>query len=123
MLWEDQELNHATPETKFPEVFFTSLELPSLAERKSGDYLLVDQEKLDAMIKTGELGSRTKGVRIKRLCMFFRLFCSLGPGEEHYPTLGVMHFWSNSVSKYAIFCFSPNNDWLKVLVVTASAPA
>ena len=123
MRWEDQELNHSTPENKFPEVFFASLELPGLAEKKLGDYLEVNQAKLDLMVQAGELDKRTKGVRIERLCLFFRLFCSLGPGGDNYPTLGVMHFWSNSMSKYAIFCFSPNNDWLKVMVVTASAPA
>jgi len=123
MRWEDQELNHSTPETKFPEVFFASLELPGLAEKKSGEYLMVDQEKLDAMIQAGELSKRISGVRIDRLCLFFRLFCSLGPGRDNYPTLGVMHFWSNSVSKYVICYFSPNNDWLKVMVVTASAPS
>ena len=123
MRWEDQELNHSTPETKFPEVFFASLELPMLAEKNSGEYLEVNQEKLDAMIKSGELSKRTSGVRIDRLCLFFRLFCRLGPGGDNSPTLGVMHFWSNSISKYAIFIFSPNNDWLKIMVVTAPAPA
>jgi hypothetical protein len=123
MRWEDQELNHSTPETKFPEVFFAGLELPGIAEKKPNEYLEINQGKLDAMIASGELNKRTMGVKIDRLCLHFRLFCSLGPGGDHYPTLGVMHFWSNSVSKYAVFSFSPRNDWLKIMVVTAPASA
>jgi len=122
MRWEDQELNHATAETKFPEVFFTSLELPGLAEKTPGEYMVINQSRLDVMIQSGELSKRTCGVKIDRLCLFFRLFCRLGPGGDNYPTFGVMHFWSNSISKYTIFYFSPKNDEFKMMVISASAP-
>ena len=123
MRWEDQELNHATPENKFPEVLFAGLSLLGHASEHQRQYLRIDQKKLETMVAEGALNERAKGARIDRLCLHFRLFCSLGPGGDHYPTLGVTHFWQDSVSLYAIFYFSQNNDWLEIMVVSAPAPA
>jgi hypothetical protein len=74
------------------------------------------------MVEDGALSQKAAGVRIDRLCLHFRLFCRLGPGGDNYPTLGVTHFWQDSVSLYAIFYFSAKNDWLKIMVVMAPAP-
>ena len=122
MCWEDQELNHATPENKFPEVFFAKLHLLGYAAKHQNQYLRVNQQKLDATVQSGTFSQRASGVRINRLCLLFRLFCQLGPGGDHYPSLGVTHFWENSVSLYAIFYFSPKNDWLDIMVIKAPAP-
>jgi hypothetical protein len=122
MRWEEQELNHATPENKFPEVLFAGLSLLGRASKHQNEYLRVDQQKLDAMIAAGALNQRAVGARIDRLCLHFRLFCRLGPGGDHYPTLGVTHFWQDSVSLYAVLYFSPKNDWLDIMVIKAPAP-
>ena len=122
MQWEDQEINYATPENKFPEVFFSSLELRTHAGKRPGEYIRIDQEALEEMIGAGVLSQRTKGVRIDRLCLFFRLFCRLGPGGGHQPSLGITHYWVNSNSRYAIFYFSPLNDWFDIMDIEASAP-
>jgi hypothetical protein len=122
MRWEDQELNYATPENKFPEVLFARLNLLVHASQHQGQYLQVDQQKLDKMIEFGTLSKRAAGARIDRLCLQFRLFCLLGPGGDNYPALGVTHFWQNSVSLYAILYFSQKNDWLNIMFVTAPAP-
>ena len=122
MRWEDQELNHATPENKFPEVFFAGLSLLGYASDHQGQYVRVDQKRLDQMLQDGDFSKQATGARIDRLCLHFRLFCRLGPGGDQYPTLGVTHFWQNSVSLYAILYFSPKNDWLDIMAVTAPAP-
>ena len=121
MRWEDQELNHETPENKFPEVLFAGLGLLGHASRHQSEYLRVDQEKLDVMVADGTL-KRATGARIDRLCLHFRLFCRLGPGGDHYPTLGITHFWQDSVSLYSVFYFSPKNEWLEIMVIHAPAP-
>ena len=122
MRWEDQELNHATPESKFPEVLFAGLGLRGYASKHQGHYLRVDQKKLDEMVESGALNQRAAGARIDRLCLHFRLFCRLGPGDDTYPALGVTHFWQNSVSLYAILYFSSKNDWIDILVLAAPEP-
>jgi hypothetical protein len=38
MRWEDQELNHATPENKFPEVLFAGLGLLGFAAKQLSSY-------------------------------------------------------------------------------------
>ena len=53
--WEDQELNHATPENKFPEVFFAGLSLPMFAAKQRGKYFYFDQTKLNEMLESGLL--------------------------------------------------------------------
>jgi hypothetical protein len=122
MRWEDQELNHATPENKFPEVLFAGLSLLGHASKHQSQYLRVDQQKLDEMVAAGTLNQRAAGARIDRLCLHFRLFCRLGPGGDHYPALGITHFWQDSVSLYAVLYFSPQNDWLDIMVIKAPAP-
>jgi hypothetical protein len=122
MRWEDQELNHATPENRFPEVLFAGLSLLGHASRHQSQYLRVDQPKLDEMVSDGILNQRAAGARIDRLCLHFRLFCRLGPGGDHYAALGITHFWQDSVSLYAVLYFSPKNDWLDIMVITAPAP-
>ena len=116
--WEDQELNHATPETKFPEVFFAGLSLPMFAAKQRGKYFYFDQTKLNEMLESGLLTERALGVRIDQLCLHYRLFCRLNPGGDAYPTFGVMHFWKDSESLYSIFYFAPKNDWFKIMVVS-----
>lgn len=74
------------------------------------------------MVERGTLNERAAGVRIGRLCLHFRLFCRLGPGGDHYPSLGVTHFWQDSASLYAVLYFSPRNEWLDVMVVAAPPP-
>ena len=83
MRWEDQELNHETPENKFPEVLFAGLSLLGHASEHQRQYLRIDQKKLETMVAEGALNERAKGARIDRLCLHFRLFCSLGPGGDH----------------------------------------
>jgi hypothetical protein len=122
MRWEDQELNHTMPENKFPEVLFAGLNLLGHASKHQSRYIRVDQQELDKMVEIGTLSQKAAGVRIDRLCLHFRLFCRLGPGGDRYPALGVTHFWQDSVSLYAILYFSPKNDWLDIMVVTAPAP-
>lgn len=106
MRWEDEELNHATSEHKCPEVLFAGLSLLHRAAQHPGAYLRVDQKNLDEMITAGALSSKAKGARINWLCLHFRLLCRLGPGGDHYPALGVTHFWQNSASLYAILYLS-----------------
>jgi hypothetical protein len=122
MRWEDQELNHATPETKFPEVLFAGVSLVAYASGHQGHYLRVDQNELDRLIQDGMLPKAAIGTRIDRLCLHFRLFCRLGPGGDHYPALGVTHFWQDLLSLYPILYLSPKNDWLEIMVITAPAP-
>ena len=121
MRWEDQELNHSTSEFKFLEVFYAGIGLQGYASKHQGQYLRVDQKKLDEMVADGTLKRATRA-RIDRLCLHFRLFCRLGPGGDHYPVFGVTHFWLDSVSLYTILYFSPKNDWLDIMVITAPAP-
>jgi len=129
MQWSDQEINHGTAETKFPEVLLASFELRGEAFKKRGQYLRVDQEVLDEMLVFGELSKHSRGVRIDRLCLLFRVYSGLSPGGEGYPVLGVSHYWqcesrSESASKslYAILYISPENDWLKIMVVEGPSP-
>jgi hypothetical protein len=122
MRWEDQEINHATPENKFPEVFFASLDLQGHAAKHQRQYIRVDQKALDEMVSAGILSKRTTGVRIDRLCLFFRVFCRLGPGGDHYPNLGVVHIWIDGASHYDIIRFSPLNDWLDIMDIEAPPP-
>jgi hypothetical protein len=122
MRWEDQELNRETAETKFPEVFYASLSLPCRAAQSRGTFVPLDQSGLDAMVESGALNPKARGTRIDRLCLYFRLFCRLGPGGDQYPELGVMHFWFGGESLYAIFHISPQNDWLSIMVVPGEAP-
>lgn len=122
MRWEDQELNHENVETKFPEVLYASLSLPCRAAQNRGTFMPLDQSGLDAMVESGKLSPKARGVRIGRLCLYYRLFCRLGPGGGPYPELGVMHFWYAGESLYAIFYISPKNDWLSVMVVAGGEP-
>lgn len=122
MRWEDQELNYAVPESKFPEVFFAGFFLLGHAPNGLGSYLRIDQQTLDGMVQKGELPKKAEGCRIDRLCLHYRLFCRLGPGGDHYPALGTMHFWQNSESFYAILYISPKNEWLDIMAVAAEAP-
>jgi hypothetical protein len=122
MRWEDQELNHEVPENKFPEVFFAGLFLLGCTSKQRGSFLHIDQQRLDEMVGNGDLPEKAKGVRIDRLCLHYRLFCRLGPGGDHYPVLGTMHFWEDSKSLYAIFYLSPKNDWFHIMVVAGEAP-
>ena len=122
MPWEDQELHHGIPENKFPEVFFAGLWLPGLAAKEEGRFLRIDQTKLDKMVQTGTLTERAKGVRIDRLCLYYRLSCGLGPGGEHYPVLGTTHFWRDSESQYAVLYISPKNEWFDIMVLRGEAP-
>jgi hypothetical protein len=121
MRWEDQELNHAT-ESIFPEVVIACLMLLGPASRQQGRFLRIDQKTLDDMIESGKLSSRARGARINLVCLYYRLMCRLGPGGDHYPTLGTMHFWQESDSLYGILCLSPMNDWFEVMVVSGEAP-
>ena len=118
--WDDQEINYAT-ETKFPEIIHATLIIPRWAEKFRGTFLKLDQVKLDALLESGEFPEKMRGARIDRVCLYFRLFCRLGPGGDHYPALGVMH-WYRVESLYAIFYFSPTNDWLQVMVLAGEAP-
>jgi|ERR1051325_7418880 hypothetical protein len=121
MRWEDQELNHAT-ENKFPEVAAAFGSLLGHASRRTAQYLRVDQNKLDVMLKEGTLDGRAAGVRIHPLCLYFRMWCRLGPGGGH-PALGVLHSWGrNSTSHYAILYVSPKNDWFDIMIIAAPAP-
>ena len=113
MRWEDQELNYGVPENKFPEVFFAGLWMLGCAAERQTRFLRLDQAKLDGMVQSGALTERAKGIRIDRLCLYYRLACSLGPGGDHYPVLGNTHFWRDSKSLYAILYISPKNDWLR----------
>jgi hypothetical protein len=122
MLWEDQELNHEVPENKFPEVFFAGLFLLGCASRQQTSFLRIDQLVLDAMIERGELPKKSAGVRIDRLCLYYRLSCRLGPGGDHYAVLGTTHFWQESTSLYAILHISPRNDWFDIMVIAGEAP-
>src|SRR5580658_10165913 len=98
MRWEDQELNHTVGDHKFREVVYAGLFLASLAAKQQGKFMRLDQAGLDMMVQSGELTERAKGVRIDRLCLYYRLFCRLGPGGDHYPVGGVMHFWRGGTS-------------------------
>jgi hypothetical protein len=122
MRWEDQELNHAIPETRFPEVFFAGLFLLSCASNQQGSFLRIDQQRLDQMITSGELPAKAAGARIDRLCLYYRLSCRLGPGGDHYPVLGATHFWDNSRSLYAILHISPKNDWFQIMAIAGEPP-
>ena len=122
MHWEDQELNHATPETKFPEVFFAGLFLLTCASKQQGSFLRIDQQSLDQMIENGDIPKKADGTRIDRLCLHYRLSCRLGPGGDHYPVLGTIHFWKESKSLYAILYISPKNEWFHIMVVGGEAP-
>jgi hypothetical protein len=120
--WEDQELNHATPENKFPEVFYAGHFLPMLAAKQQGKFLQIDQAALERMVASGTLNERARGVRIDRLCLHCRLFCRLGPGGGSYPEIGAMHFWRDSESLYIILHISPANDWVGIMVVSGECP-
>jgi len=122
MRWEDQELNHAVPENKFPEVFLAGLFLLSYASRRQGRFLHIDQQVLDDMVEKAELPKKAEGVRIDRLCLYYRLSCRLGPGGDHYPVLGTTHFWGDSKSLYAILYIAPDNGWFHIMVVEGEAP-
>jgi len=122
MRWEDQELNHGVPENKFPEVFFAGLWLLGLAAKEQGAFLRIDQAKLDELVQSGTLSDRAKGTRIDRLCLYYRLSCRLGPGGDHYPVLGAMHFWEGSESHYAVLHISPKNEWFDIMVLRGEAP-
>jgi hypothetical protein len=122
MRWEDQELNHAVPENKFPEVFFAGLFLLGCASKQQGSFLHIDQQTLDQMVEKGDLPKKAQGARIDRLCLYYRLSCRLGPGGDHYPVLGTTHFWQDSKSRYAVLYISPKNDWLDIMVVSGEAP-
>ena len=74
------------------------------------------------MVARGELPKTAQDARIDRLCLYYRLACRLGPGGDHYPALGVMHFWQGSRSLFAIINLSPLNDWCKILVVPGEPP-
>lgn len=90
--------------------------------KREGQYIRIDQEALHEFVETGALSERTKGVRIDRLCLFFRMFCNLGPGGGNYPTMGITHYWVNDSSHYIIFCFSPLNDWFDMMDTEAPVP-
>jgi hypothetical protein len=122
MRWEDQELNHATPENKFPEVLYAGMSLLGYVSRHQGQYVRFDQKKLDELVQDGTLPKRASGARIDRLCLHFRLFCGLGAGGESYPPLGVTQFWQTSESLYAILYFSPKHEWFDMMVIPAPAP-
>ena len=122
MLWEDQELNHKVGETRFPEVYISGKFLLSCAAKEHGQFLRLDQLKLDDMVRAGNLPERSKGMRIDRLCLYYRVFYSLGPGGDHYPVLGAMHFWGASRSRYALVQISPQNDWLDIMVLNGEPP-
>lgn len=121
MRWEDQELNHASPEGKYPEVLAAKFGLLAEAERGSGRYVHVDQPMLDAF-PLRALREKKEAPRIDRVCLHFRLSCGLGAGGERYPVLGAMHYWADSKSRYAIIHISPGNDWLRVMSVAAEEP-
>lgn len=123
MRWEDQELNHKVPDYKFPEVFFAGLSLLGCASKQQGRFLDIDQQALDQMIENGDLPKRAQGVRIDRLCLYYRLSCRLGPGGDHYPALGTTHFWEDSKSLYAILYISPKNEWFHIMVLSGEAPS
>ena len=122
MRWEDQELNHDVPENKFPEVFFAGLFLLACASKLRGRFLHIDQQKLDELVGMGELPQKAAGARIDRLCLYYRLACRLGPGGDHYPTLGTTHFWEDSESLYAILHISPQNDCFHIMVIGGESP-
>ena len=122
MRWEDQELNHQIPAEKFPEVSFAGLFLLDYASKRLGSFLRMDQQVLIRMIKSGELPEMAAGTRIDRLCLYYRLFCGLGPGGNPYPALGTTHFWKDSKSHYAILHISPKNDWFDIMAVQGEAP-
>lgn len=135
MRWEGQELNHGTPEGKFPEVLWAHFSLLSLAESRAAtvlnrprSFLKVDQATLDRMQLSGELSVKAKGVRIDRLCLRFRLACRLNPGGGRNSDLGVMQYWSQKPNRrtaqsyYAVVEISPLNDWLNIFVVAADVP-
>ena len=119
--WEGQELNWAT-ESKFPEVVYAGLFLTAYADKRRGKYIKLDQAKLDELVQSGALPEKARGVRIDRLCLYYRLFCRLGPGGDDYPVFGVMNFYS-SESVYAIFLISPKNDSLQVIVLAGEGPS
>lgn len=121
MHWEDQELNFATPEGKYPEVLAAKFALLAEAERSLGRYLRVDQSSLDAL-PLPMLRTKIESPRLDRVCLHFRLSCGLAPGGERYPVLGAMHYSCDSKSMYAIVHISPQNDWLNVMCVTAEEP-
>ena len=58
MRWEDQELNYASPEGKFLEVFVAKFALIAKSERREGKYLVVDQAVLDQL--ASEAGTQKK---------------------------------------------------------------
>jgi hypothetical protein len=120
MRWEDQELNYAVPETKFPEVLAAKFALLSQAEGRLGVYLPFDQSVL-ATLQLKQFADR--GVpRIDRVCLHFRLACGLSPGGGAYPSLGIFHYWSGSKSMYAIVHISPRNDSLQIMSLSAKQP-
>ncbi len=121
MRWEGQELNHTSPEGKYPEVLAAKFGLLAEAERSSGRYVRVDQPMLDTL-PLRALCEKKESPRIDRVCLHFRLSCGLGAGGERYPVLGVMHYCSDSKSHYAIVHISPSNDWLRVMSVAAEEP-
>jgi hypothetical protein len=125
MRWEDQELNHAVPDNRFPEILAAWLSLFLHAEKSQGQYVRINQSKLDELIRTGEC-PQAFGARIDRLCLYARLTCGLGPGGDHSPALGITNFFKNSGgdsgSLYAVLYLSPNNDWLKMMIIAAPPP-
>ena len=122
MRWEDQELSPTIPETKFPEVFFAGLFVMGWSAQQMGTYRRLDQSTLDALIDGGEIPDKASGARIDRLCLYFRVACSLGPGGEHYAVLGTTHFWRESESLYVILHISPQNDWFQIMTLAGDAP-
>ena len=124
MRWEDQELNHATSANQASRGVCRWTFLDRIHFKESGQYIQITQNKLDEMIRDGTLNKKTAGARMSPdFILHSRLCCRLGPGGGHYPTLGITHFWQDSVSCYAILYFSPKNDWLKIMAITAPPPS
>jgi hypothetical protein len=80
----------------------------------------IDQAMLDRLPLV--LREKKEQPRIDRVCLHYRLSCGLGPGGERHPVLGVMHYWCDSKSMYAIVQVSPANDWLDIMTVRAEEP-
>jgi hypothetical protein len=76
--WEDQELNYASPEGKYPEVLAAKFGLLAEAEHSPGRYVRVDQHMLDAL-PLRALREKKEAPRLDRVCLHFRLSCGLGP--------------------------------------------
>jgi len=120
MRWEDQELNYAVPETKFPEVLEAMFALLDRAERAAGRFIACDATAA-AALPLKQFADRGPA-RIDRLSLHLRLACRISPGGGPYAELGVFHYWSGKMSMYAIVHVSPTNDWFELMCVAAPEP-